>query len=87
VCIPNDILDVIIVQWELELVFTSDGIARLLHKRCPNVMVEESVEKRRIILCRVGDYPLEVTSPQNGCEAPILEHLEVVADRSAVESD
>jgi hypothetical protein len=78
---------VIIVQWELRPVIASDGIARLLHKLCPNVMVGLSIERRRIVLCQVGDDPLEAASPQNGCEAIIFEDLQVFADSSAVESD
>jgi hypothetical protein len=67
---------VTIVQWELRPVVASDGIARLLHSLCPNVMVKQSVERRRIVLSRVGMPPLEVVSPWNGCEAVILEHLQ-----------
>jgi hypothetical protein len=67
---------VTIVQWELRPVVASDGIARLLHSLCPNVMVKQSVERRRVVLCRVGDAPLEVVSAWNGCEDVILEHLQ-----------
>jgi hypothetical protein len=50
-------------------------------------MVGLSIERRRIVLCQVGDDPLEAASPQNGCEAIIFEDLQVFADSSAVESD
>jgi hypothetical protein len=42
--IQSGILELIIVQWELGPVVVSNGIARLLHKFYPNVMVGQSVE-------------------------------------------